>query len=349
MKDKSIVIKNIYYMLSYVFGALDQSDFRNVGTETFENIHNLFAAILSYGIGRQLKQGLYSEYCSRSDDIPVARGKINMLGTVKNRTKGRLRLQCEYDELTVNNIYNRILKTTANVLLRDAGVDSIYRAALKKELMLFSGVDEIAPEVICWSAIRFQRSNATYRMLIGVCRLVLDGMLLTTEDGETRLASFVSDRHMSELYEKFILNYYVREHPELKAASSRILWALDSDDGGMLPAMQSDVMLSRGNDVLIIDAKYYTHAMQRHYGKYTIHSGNMYQIFSYVKNKDAGFGDRAHTVSGMLLYAATDEHMQPNGSFLMSGNRISVMTLDLNCPFREIRIQLDDIIKKHFP
>ena len=45
---------------------------------------------------------------------------------------------------------------------------------------------------------------------------------------------------------------------------------------------------------------------------HTLHSGNLYQIFTYVKNKDTEFGDEPHRVSGMLLYAATDEAIQPD-------------------------------------
>ena len=41
------------------------------------------------------------------------------------------------------------------------------------------------------SAIRFQRNNNTYRMLISLCQLILEGMLMTTQDGEYKLASFV--------------------------------------------------------------------------------------------------------------------------------------------------------------
>ena len=54
-KDKSIFIKNIYYMLSYAFTALKQDGFEEIATESFENIHNLFAAILAKGIGRSAK------------------------------------------------------------------------------------------------------------------------------------------------------------------------------------------------------------------------------------------------------------------------------------------------------
>ena len=81
---------------------------------------------------------------------------------------------------------------------------------------------------------------------------------------------------------------------------------------------------------------------------YTIHSGNLNQIFTYVKNKEAELKDQPHEVSGMLLYAKTDEEIHPNGSYLMSGNRITVKTLDLNCGFEQITDQLDAIIDSVF-
>ena len=112
--------------------------------------------------------------------------------------------------------------------------------------------------------------------------------------------------------------------------------------------MQSDIMLTRGNEVLIIDAKYYTHTTQAQYDVHTLHSGNLYQIFTYVKNKAAEFGNEPHQVSGMLLYAATDEAIQPDNRYRMSGNQISVKTLDLNKNFSEISAQLNRIVEDHF-
>ena len=47
IKDKSIFIKNIYYMLSYAFTTLNQGGYEDIATEEFENMHNLFAAILA--------------------------------------------------------------------------------------------------------------------------------------------------------------------------------------------------------------------------------------------------------------------------------------------------------------
>ena len=84
------------------------------------------------------------------------------------------------------------------------------------------------------------------------------------------------------------------------------------------------------------------------YGAHTLHSANLYQIFTYVKNKEYELKDVEHMVSGMLLYAKTDETIQPDNSYIMSGNRISVKTLDLNVPFEKIKEQLDSIVKQEF-
>ena len=346
IKDKSIFIKNIYYMLSYAFTTLNQGGYEDVAIEKFENIHNLFAAILAKGISRQLKQGLYREYLNHKEDVAVVRGKIDMPGTIQNRLNRKRVLTCEYDELSENNLLNQILKTTVMLLLRHAKVDQKYKNYLKKEMLFFSNVDTTDPTMIRWSAIRFQRNNNTYRMLVSLCQLILEGMLLTTDSGEYKLASFIDEQHMYHLYEKFILNYYAKECPQVKAEASQIQWALDDGIGTMLPEMKSDIMLTRDSEVLIIDAKYYTHTTQTPYHghKLTLRSDHLYQIFTYVKNKDAKFGDQPHKVSGMLLYAATDEAIQPDNSYQMSGNKISVKTLDLNRDFSEIAAQLNAIV-----
>lgn len=348
IKDKSILIKNIYYMLSYAFTTLNQSNYEEVAKEDFDNIHNLFAAILAKGIGQQLKQGLYREYLNQKEDMSVMRGKIDMPRTIRNKLARKHVLTCEYDELSENNLLNQILKTTVMLLLRHAKVDSVYKSDLKKEMLFFSNVDTLELNCIKWSSIRFQRNNQTYRMLISLCQLIAEGMLLTTEHGEYRLASFIDEQRMCRLYENFILEYYTQTFPELTVKASQIPWALDDGVGTMLPVMQSDITLSLDDNVLIIDAKYYAHTTQVQYDKHTLHSNNLYQIFTYVKNKDISLGNRPHTVSGMLLYAKTEEEIQPDNVYQMSGNRISVKTLDLNLPFDKIKAHLDAIVTLHF-
>lgn len=83
--------------------------------------------------------------------------------------------------------------------------------------------------------------------------------------------------------------------------------------------------------------------MKAPYMTQTLHSGNLYQIFTYVKNWNAAPDE---IIVGMLLYAKTDDTIQPDGDYQMSGNQISVKTLDLNCNFAMIAAQLDEIAER---
>lgn len=96
---------------------------------------------------------------------------------------------------------------------------------------------------------------------------------------------------------------------------------------------------------MVIDAKYYAHTTQSQYNTNTLHSGNLYQIFTYVKNLDTS---NSGNIAGMLLYDKTDEIVLPNNDYKMGGNQISVKTLDLDCEFAEIKRQLDDIVQRYF-
>ena len=115
-------------MLSYAFSNLQQGDYEDVAAEEFENIHDLFAAILAHGIGCQIKQGLYREYINHKEDVAVVRGKIDIKGTIENKIARKRILTCEYDKLSENNILNQILKTTVMLLLRHSKVKAEYKS-----------------------------------------------------------------------------------------------------------------------------------------------------------------------------------------------------------------------------
>ena len=122
MNDKGVLIQNIFYMLSYAFQVLKHSNYESVASEKFDHIQDMFAAILVKGISKQLKQGLYKKYVTMNEEMPVLKGKLDINATIQNRIQRKQKLSCEFDELSVNNIYNQILKTTMIYLLKDDGV-----------------------------------------------------------------------------------------------------------------------------------------------------------------------------------------------------------------------------------
>lgn len=341
-----IPIKNIYYMLSYAFQTLNEQGYKNIATEDFDNAGDLCAAILIRGISYQLKRGLGREYISETDTISAIRGKIEITESIKNQSMIRSQMVCTYDEFSVNSPLNQIIKSTVMLLLK-ADISKARKKELRKLMVYFDDVSVVDVRSINWS-INYNRNNQTYRLLITVCYLVVKGLLQSKGDGTVKMMDFLDEQRMCRLYEKFILEYYKKHYPQIRTAASQIDWALDDGIGTMLPTMQSDIMLSyqKGeiNKTLIIDAKYYAHTTQIQYDVHTLHSNNLYQIFTYVKNKATKGGE----VSGMLLYAKTDEEIYPNNEYKMSGNKITVRTLDLNCEFENIAAQLDEIAQKHF-
>lgn len=341
-----ILIQNIYYMLSYAFQVLNEQGYKSIATEQFDNTSELCAAILAKGIATQIKRGLGKEYISETEPLSSLRGKIDMAESIKTQIILKKQMICTYDEFSVNSYVNRIIKSTVELLVR-ADISKTRKKELRKLMVYFSEVDTIDLFSVNWN-IQYNRNNQTYRMLIAICNLVIKGLIQSNSDGSTSVMDFLDEQRMCRLYEKFILEYYRREFPQITANASQIPWKLDDGIGTMLPVMQTDIMLTYQEKTLIIDAKYYSHTVQTQYNTETLHSNNLYQIFTYVKNKEAELADKPHEVSGMLLYARTDETVQPSNEYRMSGNKISVRTLDLDCDFDKVAAQLNSIVEMNF-
>lgn len=404
-KNKEIFVKNIYYMLSYVFDYFREDSYKKIQGEEFEDAKDLFAALLIKDVSRQLKQGLYKDYKKKREMLQTVRGKILPYETMTLgvRERDRRKIVCEFDELSENNIWNQILKTTLCFLVRENDVTAARRQQIRKILSFFEQIDTINPRQILWRKLQISRENRSYEVLMNLCYFVLDGLILNEKDGSYQM-QILSEEHMERLYEKFVLAYYQRHYRQLDEVRARqIRWKLDEEDEKyerehekyekykrgqrekeelkkerkrekkknleFLPVMKTDITLKKGNKILIIDTKYYQNNLQERYGKKTIHSNNLYQIFAYVKNLDAQEREREKVelergeeergakgkrkeeikkieVSGMLLYAKTEGENIPDCEYKMSGNWIGVRTLDLGVEFEEIRGRLDEIVRE---
>ena len=343
-----IPVQNVYYMLSYAFRVLNEQGYKSIETEEFHNVAELCASILTKGVKQQLKRGLGQEYISETEALSSPRGKIDVTASIKNLSMIRGELVCTYDEFSVNSYMNRIIKSTLLLLLK-AKISPNRKKEIKKLLVFFEDVETLDIHTINWS-IRFNRNNQSYRMLVAVCELVIKGLLQTQSDGSKRMMDFLDDQKMHHLYEKFILEYYNTEykHLKVKASASMMDWQVDDGFRDLLPKMKTDITLTCGERTLIIDAKYYERNLREQYGKVSIPTDNLYQIFTYVKTKENELVGVPHEkVSGMLLYAQTEAEGAFNNEYQIMGNRVCVRTLDLSGNFQSIKKQLDDIAEKY--
>lgn len=330
-------------MLAYAFRYFKFNMFENIKGEKFEDIQDLFAEILIRCVSDQIKQGLYRTYVGQEDILPVIRGRIDLLKTHKIKNNKPLQAYCLYDELSFNNPYNQIVKTTLQCLLCCSNVNVNRKQSIRHILRYFISIDSMSFSSVQWNKYVFDANNKNYQFLINICRFLHEEMIMTTEEGNYKLKT-LSDKRMERLFEKFVLEYYKRHHPETNPRPAQIDWDLIEEESTMslIPTMQTDIELTIGERTLIIDTKYYSQILQDYFDKKEIHSKNLYQINTYIMEQDK---ENSGRVDGMLLYAKTQEEIIPDSQMKKrSGNTIYFRSLDLNQNFQNISIQLDSIV-----
>lgn len=350
-------IKNIYYMLAYTFRDLQIEDYKEVSAEEFDNVLDLLGRIIVGRLNRLIKQGFFRDYIRKSETSSSIRGKINLTESIKTLSLRKKQLNFSYNEYSINNYLNQIIKTSLLLFIK-SDINETTENNIRRILLYFSDVDTLDPRFIDWE-IRYYRNNQDYEIIINFCRLAIEGLLQTEEDGTLKLLHF-SDKFMYSLYEDFIYNYYMeqsQDNPKYKeyitVRRDKLTWPLNHPEDNhkkYLPIMRTDIVLKSkkgDNKFLIIDAKYYKKIFRKYKGKESISSGNLYQIFTYVKSKEFEHKQKneKHEISGMLLYAGTDEINQPDEMYVIDGNKILVKTLDLNQDFEGIENQLYKIAK----
>lgn len=344
-ENTHIPIRNVYYMLSYAFQTFNHTSFEEkFGKEHFNNIYDFFAELLYLGISSQLKRGIHKEYVTYAEPLKTLKGKLVIQQTIDHKIKHEQLLHCEHDEWSEDCIYNQIVKTTALLLIKRPDLETQKKQNLKNILPFFSNVKTISLRNICWNTIFYNKNCGLYAMLIFICSLLLEKSILST-NGEQKETRFWMDGHkMSFLYEKFLLGYFKKHYHYLSPKSEEVPWSIDKSksDNGIIPRMQTDIVLHGKIRTLIIDAKYYGKALTNHFGKKSIHTHNLYQIESYIFNKDI---DHSGKIDGMLLYAQPDNENQKLDHKMVfnQGNVIYFKTLDLNQKFEEIESDLHSI------
>ena len=171
ISKNSIYIKNIYYMLSYAFQDLPSIEKDKLDFESFENIWELFAKILSNGMLNLAKRGLHREYIEVDEEIVGVKGKLNFKDSIKFFTQNNLKTICTIDEYTENILFNQIIKSAGHILFKSSKV-KVSKPNLKKALFAFSTVDIIDLKYIEWDRLRFNKLNNHYRLILNICQII---------------------------------------------------------------------------------------------------------------------------------------------------------------------------------
>jgi len=340
-----IPIQNIYYLLCYAWNTLEEGDVAEVSSMDSTELADLFAKVLISGTNHLLRRGLTREYETQEAEMAAIRGRIDVARSARRMLLQHGRALCSFDELSVNTLPNRIIKST---IRRLAGVVTLDKA-LRHQLLLthrsMEGIEDIQLNRMVFRRVQLRRNARFYRFMLCICDIVANSWLVDETTGERRFRDFLRDeKAMARLYENFIFNFFRIERPDLEVKKDKIRWAATSTDEGalaFLPTMQTDISIRSGQQTLIIDAKYYQNTLTSYYDSESIHSHNLYQLFAYLKNLEARGGADA-VASGMLLYPVVDKRVRLE--YEIQGHAVDICTIDLAQDWRGVRDELMELV-----
>jgi 5-methylcytosine-specific restriction enzyme subunit McrC len=345
VSSPSIPIENVYYLFCYAWNRFEEAQSIPVGGLTSPDLPNLLAHVLLRGTRALFRRGLDRSYQLHEEEIATVRGRIVLSSSLRLQARNLRRLHCEFDELGHDLLHNQILKASLKRIARASTIDSGLAQELYALARRMSDVKDIWLDRMAFARVQLYRNNGYYAFLMKVAELAFDCLLPDPHGNGFVFQDVLRDeRKMARVFEDFVRNFYRAEQRRYSVQPLTIAWdavRVAPVGAGRLPNMRVDVFLLSSERRIIIDTKYYPEALQSYRGSKSFHSGNLYQIFSYLKN--AAAADYGLTnVEGILLYPRTEVLLDE--VFVIQNHSIRIATVGLNQPWQLIGKHLLNLV-----
>lgn len=343
-----VPILNIYYMLCYAWGRVQDRDPARLATiGNLSTVHDLLAKLLAGGTNQLLRRGIERGYMGRREDLAGIRGKVNVSDTAKRALRARGRAACDFEELSADFLPNRILLATLRLLLRpEIDLEEKNRSEVRSAHRRLQGVSAIRLNRQLFGQVSLGGNRRLYRFLLSICRLAYESVLVEEKTGSATFFDFRRDEAtMWKLFEEFVTGFYQREqaafriNPRGREIHWIDKWAADDSSWSSIPAMYADVILVSTGRRIILDTKYYKDALAsgRRQAGGKLSSDNLYQLLAYLRNRQARF-PHGPKHEGILLYPETSGPMRID--IRLENFRIQARTVNLDRPWSDIHQEM---------
>lgn len=344
-----IPIRNLYYLLSYAWDCpLPEAGWLDIAPDDPRDALNLLASALVRGVDNLVRRGLERDYTPMIEATSQPRGRLLIKESLPLLARRRLQLVVEHDELTHDTLRNRLLRTTLDSLLRCDAIESKQHAHLHAARKWFTSIAPVAIAPGTFAQARPARHNRHYRFLLHLCELIYRLQLPSAVAGRLRFRDLVQDEVvMRGVFEAFVQGFARAHAPAgVITGPKRFRWFNTSDDSDAiphLPTLNTDVNVHHPDGrVLILDCKYYAHAMKpgQRSGTLQHRRDNLFQLFAYMQNYAAHHPGKS--VSGALLYPMNGISMRHR--YVLCGHETAVNTINLNQPWPMIEHDLRELL-----
>jgi 5-methylcytosine-specific restriction enzyme subunit McrC len=348
-----IPIRNLWHMLVYAWSDHSISQQIAFGdVEEAPTLDALLASMLAKLAGQRLRIGLGRGYVELKAPIRAIRGRVNFTESLNRNSFEQGQAFCEFQSYDLNIPKNQIIRSTLAHLCQTGnfGADRLHADALRRTMRglvrALDGIELIGlqHDLICRH--QFGEKDNDYRLMLGICELVLLTRMPADSTGETRLPGLDrSELTLHIIYERFVAGFYRIHLKGWHVSPQKHLSWHEGSPNPLLPMMRPDLVLEEKSTgrVLVLDTKFTPKSLiENQWGKKEFDSSHLYQLYAYVKTQEH-VSPGHHQASGILLYPSLDGSVLSE-QIQLQDISLRVENIDLTRPWQEVEEQLLQIV-----
>jgi 5-methylcytosine-specific restriction enzyme subunit McrC len=343
--------RNLLYMLSIAmkvpFRVNDVGNFQTGKISFLECYIQVFIDKLIWAI----KKGIIHNYVQTENNENFIRGKLVITKQLQKNIFNKTKFFIRYDEYSINNVANRILKATIIKLINIAQ-SKLNQKNLHLLKEYFSEIDERKFCLTDFSKLNLTRTDQYYYEIFEMCRLFWREQLPDFYSGEVKTFNLLFD--MNKIYEKFIYNLLVKYQKEIlneeiyienkNNHQNKYLFRNNINRGVF--KLVPDIIISHKMNkkiIKIIDTKW--KILDKEKQNMGINQADIYQMYTYAREFDCK--------EIFLLYPQIDDDYQKlpayhNETFLDRKIRLTICTVNLNINLPDELNKIIEELKMHF-
>ncbi len=292
-----------------------------------ETLLEILIRIFSEKLVDAVRQGMPRRYVGHEDDLPALRGRLDVTRQFTKFAANPSRLACRYDTLSTDIALNRIMKAAIVRLARIARSAGNQRRLLELSFA-FADIATIPVSALRWDEVILDRTNARWRELLNIAKLLLGERFQTTSAGEGNGFSLLFE--MNTLFEEYVARTVRRS---LSGSNLRVVsqggrvYCLESRTGGLFQT-KPDILIKDGDKVVqVIDTKWKRIAAQVDDKKQGVAQADVYQMMAYGRLYDC---PRLTLLYPHHVGIKGDEGLQASHRITGSDHSLETVTLDIS-------------------
>lgn len=247
-----------------------------------ETLLEILIRLFSDKLVDAVRQGMPRRYVDHSDDLPTLRGRLDVTRQFTALAVEPSRLACRYDALTPDIALNRIMRAAVSRLSRIARATDNQRR-LRELAFAYADIADVPVTALRWDEVTLDRTNARWRELLNLARLLLGERFQTTSVGGSDGFSLLFE--MNTLFEEYVARMLKRAlaDTDLRVISQGgRLYCLETDDRRGVFQTRPDILIRRGDAVVqVIDTKWKRITARIDDPKQGVSQADVYQMMAY--------------------------------------------------------------------